>query len=105
MISQLKSLGLKLQLDQFGADCASSTEAFHLENVLYKQFDSLKISQSLLEDVNANKELLQSISQAANMLGIDMIAVGVETLAQSLQLKEINCKYGQGYLFAKPAAC
>ena len=38
----------------------------------------------------------------ARDLGIDAIAEGVETAEQLAQLRELGCKYGQGYLFSKP---
>ena len=33
---------------------------------------------------------------------MDIIAEGVETIQQQILLTELNCEYGQGYLFAKP---
>jgi predicted signal transduction protein with EAL and GGDEF domain len=35
-------------------------------------------------------------------MGIDMVAVGVETPAQVIALQELGCDYGQGFFFAKP---
>jgi sensor c-di-GMP phosphodiesterase-like protein len=35
-------------------------------------------------------------------MGMEVVAEGVETLAQLSQLRNLNCQYGQGYLFSRP---
>jgi len=101
ILSKLKSLGLKLQLDKFGLDLhfMSNSLAMHL---LCSQFDRLKIHQTVIQDTSTNNHLLHSITKIAKTLSIDVIAVGVETVAQRDHLESLNCRYGQGYLFAKP---
>ncbi|MGF1489845.1 MAG: EAL domain-containing protein, partial [Prochloraceae cyanobacterium] len=41
------------------------------------------------------------VSLAQNM-NLDVIAEGIETTPQQALLTELNCEYGQGYLFSKP---
>jgi FlaA1/EpsC-like NDP-sugar epimerase/EAL domain-containing protein (putative c-di-GMP-specific phosphodiesterase class I) len=101
ILSNLKSLGLKLQLDKFGMDL-DSVNYSQASPLLYSQFDRLKIHQSVIQDITTNNHLLRSITKFAQVLNIDIIAVGVETSAQRDQLESLNCKYAQGYLFAKP---
>ena len=38
----------------------------------------------------------------ANNLRLDVVAEGVETLEQVALLKQLRCKYAQGYYFSKP---
>ncbi|MBF2079850.1 MAG: EAL domain-containing protein [Synechococcales cyanobacterium T60_A2020_003] len=38
----------------------------------------------------------------AKLLNIKVVAEGVETLEQARYLQELDCQFGQGYLFAKP---
>jgi EAL domain len=35
-------------------------------------------------------------------MGMDVVAEGIETLGQLSELRRLNCRYGQGYLFARP---
>lgn len=102
ILSKLKALGIKLQLDKFGIDLdfVNYSQAMPL---LYSQFDRLKIHQTIIQDLTTNNHLLISINKFAQTLNIDVIAVGVETSAQRDHLELLNCKYGQGYLFAKPS--
>jgi EAL domain-containing protein (putative c-di-GMP-specific phosphodiesterase class I) len=38
----------------------------------------------------------------AQHLGLDVVAEGVETVEQATMLKELRCKYAQGFLFSRP---
>lgn len=99
VISQLKTLGIRLNLDKLGSSSSFLTDLPHLRRY-YAQFDSLKLHQTLIEE--GSSTVLQVISQAAHALNINLIAVGIETLAQTDKLKSLNCKYAQGYLFSTP---
>ena len=48
--------------------------------------------------------IIETLIELARSMHMEIIAEGVETLSQLSQLRKLNCKYGQGYLFAKPAA-
>lgn len=47
-------------------------------------------------------EIVQTIMTLAHNLGMDVVAEGIETAEQMLQLKRLQCEYGQGYFFSKP---
>ena len=47
-------------------------------------------------------ELVKTIIKLAEVFDLDLIAEGIESEAQSKQLMELQCKYGQGYLFSQP---
>jgi EAL domain-containing protein (putative c-di-GMP-specific phosphodiesterase class I) len=53
-------------------------------------------------DAGENSEIVRTILTLASNLGMDVIAEGVETKGQLAQLKAMNCRYGQGYLFSRP---
>ena len=40
--------------------------------------------------------------ELSNELGLDTVCEGIETRVQLEMLKAMKCKYGQGYLYAKP---
>jgi EAL domain-containing protein (putative c-di-GMP-specific phosphodiesterase class I) len=46
--------------------------------------------------------LIETILSMGEKLGIDVVAEGIETQEQLQFLRERGCRYGQGYLLAKP---
>jgi EAL domain-containing protein (putative c-di-GMP-specific phosphodiesterase class I) len=99
---QLKGLGLHLQIDNFGHSSLKSlaplSEWMHI-------FDSLKIDRSRVKQLGTDRGNLDFFKTALDLsskFGIEMIAMGIETPKQVMQLKTLQCKYGQGYFFLKP---
>jgi len=45
---------------------------------------------------------VRTIVSLAENMGMEVVAEGVETLSQLTQLRSLNCRYGQGYLFSRP---
>jgi EAL domain-containing protein (putative c-di-GMP-specific phosphodiesterase class I) len=67
--------------------------------------NTLKIDRSFVNRMTSDAESLEivrAITMLAQSIGIEVIAEGVETLQQLLQLKTIGCEFGQGYWFARP---
>jgi diguanylate cyclase (GGDEF)-like protein len=99
MLSQLRALGVQLSIDDFGTGY-SSLSYLHRFPV-----NTLKIDRSFVSRMgpdDENSEIVRTIMTLANNLGMDVIAEGVETEKQLSNLKEMKCKFGQGYLFSKP---
>jgi len=99
MLLKLKALGVQLHMDDFGTGY-SSLSYLHRFPV-----SMLKIDRSFVSNMGVsgeNSEVIRTIVTLAKNLGMDVTAEGIETAEQLVQLKEINCRYGQGYLFAKP---
>jgi EAL domain-containing protein (putative c-di-GMP-specific phosphodiesterase class I) len=46
--------------------------------------------------------IARTIMPLAQHLGLDVVAEGVETVEQATLLKELRCKYAQGFLFSRP---
>jgi FlaA1/EpsC-like NDP-sugar epimerase/EAL domain-containing protein (putative c-di-GMP-specific phosphodiesterase class I) len=97
VLLSLKALGVMLQLDGVKIEHSFLTDLDRL-NELYSQFDRFKVYQESIKDVNS--EVLQNIARKTNDLGIDIIALCVDNFEQSIKLRSLHCKYGQGYLFA-----
>ncbi len=99
ILRQIKSLGIRISMDDFGTGYASLSYLHQLP------IDNLKIDQSFVETIGTSgteSEIIQAVVQLAHSLNIDVVAEGVETTEQSHRLKTLGCDYAQGYLFAKP---
>jgi diguanylate cyclase (GGDEF)-like protein len=100
LLRRLKALGVQLSIDDFGTGY-SSLGYLHRFPV-----DTLKIDRSFIGRIGEtaeNIEIVRTIVSLAENIGMEVVAEGVETLAQFRQLRKLNCQYGQGYLFARPA--
>jgi len=47
-------------------------------------------------------QIVRTIIELARVLGMDVVAEGIETVEQFILLREMGCRYGQGYLFSRP---
>jgi diguanylate cyclase (GGDEF)-like protein len=95
----LKSLGVKIALDDFGCGYAS------IGALREFGFDRMKIDRSLV--ISADSEgnggaVLQATIALANALQIPVTAEGIETERQATVVKLCGCDELQGYLFSKP---
>ena len=95
----LQGLGVQIQIDDFGVGYSS------LGYLSQFPINALKIDQTfvskMINDSNQMK-IVQAIVNLTHRLGVGVIAEGVETDGQLVQLKELNCEFGQGYLISKP---
>ena len=67
--------------------------------------DQLKIDQSFVRNIGIKPSdgmIVQTIIGMAANLGLEVIAEGVETLAQQVFLAEHGCTFYQGYFFGRP---
>jgi len=99
LLSQFKSLGVRLAIDDFGTGYSSLSYLHRFP------LDTLKIDRSFTEAIRSGgKEesmIARTIMPLARHLGLDVVAEGVETVEQATLLKELQCKYAQGFLFSK----
>ena len=68
----------------------------------------LKIDRSFVSRMGINGknlEIVRSILTLAQTLEMNVIAEGVETATQLVQLTALKCEYGQGNLFSQPLDC
>lgn len=100
-MSNLMKLGVRLVIDDFGTGYSSLSYLYNLK------VDALKIDRSFISNIQeegTNQKIVSAIVWLCGQLGIDVIAEGIETEAQALQIRELGCKIGQGYLFSRPLA-
>ena len=100
-LEELRTLGVRIALDDFGTGFSSLSylRKFH--------FDVLKVDRSFIRDIersNTDLGLVASIVSMGRILGVDVVAEGVESPGQLESLKRIGCDLIQGFLFSKPLA-
>lgn len=97
----LRSLGVRLALDDFGSGYS---------NLSYLQqlpFDKLKIDRSFVTSLGKSANggvIIQAVVALGRALGMDVVVEGVETEEQRVLLRLAGCNEMQGYLFAKPCS-
>jgi diguanylate cyclase (GGDEF)-like protein len=99
IIKHLQSRNIQLIVDDFGTGYSSLSYLHRLP------IDTLKIDRSFINRVGKNgenTEIIQAIISLASNLGMGAIAEGVETEEQLCQIKLLDCKFGQGFLFYPP---
>ncbi len=67
--------------------------------------DVLKIDRSFVGRMTEGEQPLQivrTIIELARVLGMDVVAEGIETREQYHLLRDLGCRFGQGFLFARP---
>lgn len=98
-LTELKGLGVKLAIDDFGAGYSS------LRYLTQLRVDILKIDRTFIsgfERDDGKKAIVRALISLGRNLGLTVTAEGVETKGQLRLLKEMGCDRAQGYLFAKP---
>ncbi len=98
-LKQIKQLGVRLSIDDFGTGYSSFA--------YLKRFDihQIKIDKSFVADMNEdhdNEIITAAIIAMGRTLKLELVAEGVETLAQFRSLQRHGCHLMQGYYFSKP---
>ncbi len=97
VLDALKALGVQLAIDDFGTGYSALSYLDQLP------FDKLKIDKAFVDRLNDDRdELVSSILQLGQQLGLSVVAEGIELQEQSDQLAALGCEFGQGYLFSRP---
>lgn len=99
IMTACKALGVGFALDDFGTGYSSLT---YLKRLPVK---TIKIDQSFVKDMLDDKDdlsILQGVIGLAKAFERHCIAEGIETNEHAAMLREIGCRFGQGYAFAKP---
>lgn len=99
VLQQLRDLGLRICIDDFGTGYSSLSYLHRLPA------NTLKIDRSFvsgLDQGTQQSQLVPTIINLAQILGMDVIAEGVESPNQYQILKGLGCDYAQGYLISRP---
>lgn len=99
VLYELRRYGFKISLDDFGTGYSSLSYLARLG------IDELKIDRSFVKqmvDDQRTSTLIRTIINLKETYGINIVAEGVETVAQSEELIRLGCNVHQGYLFSRP---
>ncbi|MEP0355806.1 EAL domain-containing protein [Paraglaciecola sp.] len=96
---ELKDLGLRIAIDDFGSGYASFAYLSKLP------VDVLKLDKILIDDLETNNDMIDMLKSIIDLCGrmqIEVVAEGVENERQVKMLKELGCHYIQGYVYSRP---
>jgi diguanylate cyclase (GGDEF)-like protein len=95
----LRNLGIYISVDDFGTGFSSLSYLHRLP------IDAVKLDRSFVQTIDTDRgarHLVRAVIGVAQGLGFGVVAEGVETEAQRLELVAAGCPVMQGYLFAYP---
>jgi diguanylate cyclase (GGDEF)-like protein len=98
-LRRLRARGVQLWIDDFGSGYSSLSYLHRIP------LSVLKIDQSFtsrLDDEGTNAAIVRTILALGQHLRVKVIAEGIETQAQLLRLRDLQCPFGQGYHFYPP---
>ncbi|MBV9804865.1 MAG: bifunctional diguanylate cyclase/phosphodiesterase, partial [Solirubrobacterales bacterium] len=100
-LAELKATGVCLTIDDFGVGAVSLARLPELP------VDALKIHGSFVAGLGSDSEtagMVRALVELGHALGLNVIAEGVETLAQLEQLRALGCDAVQGYAVGRPVS-
>lgn len=98
-MNSIRELGVGISIDDFGTGYSS------LSNIQNLPIDELKLDKSFIDKMlndTRTKSIIATIIDLSKIIGLDIVAEGVEEESQFSILKEMECTIIQGYLFSKP---
>jgi EAL domain-containing protein (putative c-di-GMP-specific phosphodiesterase class I) len=98
-LDRLRALGIRISLDDFGSGYSSLSYLKRLPA------DILKVDKSFTKGLGLEVEdaaIVQTVVDLAHILGMEVVAEGVEVEEQETLLREMGCDFAQGYHFSRP---
>jgi len=98
-IQDLRSLGVRIAVDDFGTGTAGLS---HLRDV---PFDILKIDKSYIDPIADDPDayrLLAGVVELAHSMHATVVAEGIESHEQAALLRRMGCDIGQGFYLGRP---
>jgi diguanylate cyclase (GGDEF)-like protein len=99
LLADLKQLGARLALDDFGSGYSSLSYLARLS------LDIVKIDRGFVANIGhdpTNRAIVVAIMDLAHILGLAVVAEGVETPRQCDEVTATGCEYAQGFFYATP---
>lgn len=98
-IRQLQAIGVEIAIDDFGTGHSSFSRLSRFP------VNRLKIDRAFVRSAHmssADNAIASAMIQMAKTLNIEVVAEGVEEMAQLMLLQDRSCDLGQGYLLSRP---
>ena len=98
LADRLRSVGVRLAIDDFG------TGTSVLGRLRSCAVDTLKIDRGFVSEIGTAEgdTIVRALVSLGRSLDLEVVAEGIETVAQRDLLRRLGCPVGQGYLFARP---
>ena len=99
VLTRVSAMGVNLSVDDFGTGYSSLSYLKRLP------VDAIKIDKAFIQDVSRDAHdqgIVKAICTLGETLGLRIIAEGVETQSQFDFMKNMDCRYVQGFLFHRP---
>ncbi len=99
VLAPLREAGMRLAIDDVGAGFSS------LRHIVLTAPDVIKLDRSIVAGVDADdvlRKLVRSLVEFGHGCGAHVVAEGVETATDAVQLRELGVDYGQGWYFGRP---
>lgn len=99
LLTKIRMNGFHISMDDFGTGFSTIHELDQLP------FDEVKIDREFVSKIaerTGSLAIVKNIISLGNDLNMVVVAEGIETKEQAEILRQVNCKYMQGYFFSKP---
>jgi diguanylate cyclase (GGDEF)-like protein/PAS domain S-box-containing protein len=102
-LRRLARMGVRIAIDDFGTGYAN------LAALRRMPLHELKLAGTFLAGMRSSTspdpvdvEIVATLVRMAHVMGLAVVAEGVETAGQDEWMREIGCDYGQGWFYARP---
>ncbi|CAN7211981.1 EAL domain-containing protein [Pararhizobium sp. LjRoot255] len=99
IVTELRAAGVRISLDDFGTGQSS------LGRLRDFSFDKVKVDRAFVSRIaadRASEHIVKAIIAMCEGLDLEVVAEGIEDLAEASKLKDLGCGMGQGYFYGKP---
>jgi diguanylate cyclase (GGDEF)-like protein/PAS domain S-box-containing protein len=99
-LRELRALGVQIALDDFGKGATSLSYFRELP------LDLVKLDRAFIDGLQSGVEdraIVSAVVSLAEEMGMTVVAEGIETEEQLVEIRKLGCPHAQGFYFARPA--
>jgi diguanylate cyclase (GGDEF)-like protein len=99
VLRSLQALGVQIWLDDFGAGYSSVSRLHRLP------LDAVKLDKALVHTLERDpslRRLVAGVIALGHDLDLPVVAEGIQNRSQARTLRDLGCRFGQGFLFSVP---